>query len=71
MDAIFEIFKARAEAVSAEVHHFPQKNEALDFILNYLNDTGVPICRSLMPCGPRVRSSKDLNRGKSPPACPA
>ncbi|MFZ0201285.1 MAG: lactate utilization protein [Candidatus Sulfotelmatobacter sp.] len=41
MDAVFEIFKARAEAVNAEVHHFPQKNEALAFILNYLNDTGV------------------------------
>jgi L-lactate dehydrogenase complex protein LldG len=41
MDAIFETFKVRAEAVSAEVHHFPAKNEALEFILQYLRDAGV------------------------------
>ena len=41
MDGVFETFKARAEAVNAEVHHFPQKSEALAFILTYLNDTGV------------------------------
>ena len=41
MDAVFDTFKLRAEAVSAEVHHFPRKNEALDFILHYLHDAGV------------------------------
>ncbi len=41
MDAVFETFKLRAEAVSAEVHHFPHKNEALDFILQYLHEVGV------------------------------
>ncbi len=41
MDAVFETFKLRAETVSAEVHHFPHKNEALDFILHYLHDVGV------------------------------
>ena len=41
MDALFETFKLRAEAVSAEVHHFPRKKEALDFILRYLRDSGV------------------------------
>ncbi|MFZ0417012.1 MAG: lactate utilization protein [Candidatus Sulfotelmatobacter sp.] len=41
MNAIFETFKLRAEAVSAEVHHFPRKNEALDFILHYLHDAGI------------------------------
>jgi L-lactate dehydrogenase complex protein LldG len=41
MDAVFETFKVRAEAVNAEVHRFPQKKEVLAFILNYLNDTGV------------------------------
>jgi L-lactate dehydrogenase complex protein LldG len=41
MDAIFETFKIRAEAVSAEVHHFPRKNEALDFIVHYLHEAGI------------------------------
>ncbi len=41
MDAIFETFKLRAQAVSTEVHHFPRKNDALDFILHYLRDAGV------------------------------
>jgi len=41
MDAIFDTFKLRAEAVNAEVHRFPHKNEALEFILHYLRDAGV------------------------------
>jgi L-lactate dehydrogenase complex protein LldG len=41
MDAAFDTFKLRAEAVSAEVHHFPRKSEALDFVLHYLRDAGV------------------------------
>jgi L-lactate dehydrogenase complex protein LldG len=41
MDAVFEDFKLRAEAVSAEVHRFPRKKEALDFILRYLQDAGI------------------------------
>ena len=41
MDAVFDTFKLRAEAVNAEVHHFPRKNAALDFILHYLHDAGV------------------------------
>jgi len=41
MNAVFETFKLRAEAVSAEVHHFPHKSEALDFILHYLHDAGI------------------------------
>jgi L-lactate dehydrogenase complex protein LldG len=41
MDAVFETFKLRAEAVSAEVHRFPHKKEALDFVLSYLNGAGV------------------------------
>jgi L-lactate dehydrogenase complex protein LldG len=32
----FAMFKTRAEAVSAEVHHFPGRAEALDFILQIL-----------------------------------
>jgi len=41
MDAVFETFKVRAEAVNAEVHRFPQKDEALAFIVKFLNDAGV------------------------------
>ncbi len=41
MNSIFDTFKLRAEAVSAEVHRFPHKAEALDFILQYLKDAGV------------------------------
>ena len=41
MPAIFDSFKLRAEAVSAEVHRFPQKSEALDFIVQYLQSAGV------------------------------
>ena len=41
MDAVFETFKLRAEAVNAEVHHFFGKNDALNFILEYLRGAGV------------------------------
>ena len=40
MDAIFDTFKLRAEAVSAEVHRFPHKTGALDFIVGYLQSAG-------------------------------
>jgi L-lactate dehydrogenase complex protein LldG len=41
MPAIFDTFKLRAEAVSAEVHRFLQKTEALDFIVQYLQSADV------------------------------
>jgi L-lactate dehydrogenase complex protein LldG len=41
MDTLFETFKARAEAVSAEVHRFATQREALDFILGLLQEQGV------------------------------
>jgi L-lactate dehydrogenase complex protein LldG len=41
MDTVFETFKLRAEAVNEEVHCFPRKPEALDFILHYLHDAGI------------------------------
>ena len=41
MPAIFDTFKLRAEAVSAEVHRFPRKTEALAFIVEYLRLAGV------------------------------
>ena len=41
MMSIFDTFKLRAEAVSAEVHRFPRKTEALDFLVEYLRSSGV------------------------------
>jgi L-lactate dehydrogenase complex protein LldG len=41
MTSHFEAFKTRAEAVSAEVHRFAGKAEALDFVLAFLKEEGV------------------------------
>jgi len=41
MPAIFDQFKLRAEAVSAEVHRFPHRTEAINFIVQYLQSAGV------------------------------
>ena len=41
MNSHFEAFKTRAEAVSAEVHRFAGKEEALSFVLDFLKETGV------------------------------
>lgn len=41
MPVLFDTFKLRAEAVSAEVHRFPQKSAAIDFIVGYLQSAGV------------------------------
>jgi L-lactate dehydrogenase complex protein LldG len=38
---MFDTFKARAEAVSAEVHRFAGKAEALDFIVGVMEKAGV------------------------------
>jgi L-lactate dehydrogenase complex protein LldG len=41
MSTLFETFKARAEAVSAEVHRFATRREAFAFILGLLQEQGV------------------------------
>ena len=41
MTSIFDTFKLRAEAVSAEVYRFPHKKAALNFIVDYLKQAGV------------------------------
>ncbi len=41
MPTIFDQFKLRAEAVSAEVHRFPHSAAALQFIIQYLHEAGV------------------------------
>lgn len=54
MSAIFEAFKTRAEAVSAEVHRFASRAEALTFILGFLRETGVstaPQCGGVWASG--------------------
>lgn len=38
---MFESFKTRAEAVSAEVHRFPTKTEALNFIIEMMQKEGI------------------------------
>jgi L-lactate dehydrogenase complex protein LldG len=38
---MFDSFKMRAEAVSAEVHRFTTKAEALDFIMQFMQKEGV------------------------------
>jgi L-lactate dehydrogenase complex protein LldG len=40
MNAHFETFKTRAEAVSAEVHRFATRPEALAFILGFVREQG-------------------------------
>jgi L-lactate dehydrogenase complex protein LldG len=50
----FEAFKTRAEAVSAEVHRFARREEALAFILDFLKETGVseaPQCSAVWAAG--------------------
>jgi L-lactate dehydrogenase complex protein LldG len=41
MDPLFETFKARAEAVSAEVHRFATQRETFDFIIALLQEQGI------------------------------
>jgi L-lactate dehydrogenase complex protein LldG len=58
MTAIFDTFKLRAEAVSAEVHRFPDKSSALEFILGYLQEAGVadsPSCYAVWADCPFLR----------------
>ncbi len=52
---MFDEFKTRAEAVSAEVHRFASKAESLKFILDFLNAEGVadaPSSHALWHDGP-------------------
>jgi L-lactate dehydrogenase complex protein LldG len=54
MSSQFEAFKTRAEAVSAEVHRFTGKEEALAFVLDFLKETGVsdaPHCGAVWAAG--------------------
>jgi len=58
MQATFDQFKLRAEAVSAEVHRFPTRSAALEFILTYLQETGVadsPSCYAVWADCPFLR----------------
>ncbi|MFZ1376221.1 MAG: lactate utilization protein [Geothrix sp.] len=54
MSATLEAFKIRAEAVSAEVHRFAGRTEALAFVLGFLQETGVsdaPGCGAVWAAG--------------------
>lgn len=54
MEHLFNAFKARAEAVSAEVHRFSTPAEACAFIAGFLRDAGVsaePGCGAVWAAG--------------------
>jgi len=54
MSTPYEAFKTRAEAVSAEVHRFKTREEALAFILGFLKEAGVsdaPQCGAVWAAG--------------------
>ena len=54
MSSQFDAFKTRAEAVSAEVHRFDGKEEALSFVLGFLKEAGVseaPQCGAIWAAG--------------------
>jgi len=54
MNPHFDLFKARAEAVSAEVHRFIRREDALAFILDFLKEVGVsatPQCGAVWASG--------------------
>jgi len=56
----FEAFKARAEAVSAEVHRVPNREEALAFILAFMREVGVseaPGCGAVWAAGTFVEGA--------------
>ncbi|HYA40946.1 MAG TPA: lactate utilization protein [Syntrophobacteraceae bacterium] len=61
---MFDAFKIKAEAVSAEVYRFPTKDAALDFILGFLKREGVadaPQCYALWADSPFLEG---LDKGK-------
>jgi len=54
MEHLFDAFKARAEAVSAEVHRFATTAEAHGFIAGFLHNVGVtaePVCGAVWAAG--------------------
>jgi len=54
MTMYFDAFKTRAEAVSAEVHRFPDQESALAFVLGFLQAEGVsaePQCGAVWAAG--------------------
>jgi L-lactate dehydrogenase complex protein LldG len=70
MSSHFEAFKTRAEAVSAEVHRFAGKEEALAFVLDFLKEAGVsaaPQCGAVWAAGTFLDGvGKDELRAKVP-----
>ncbi len=60
---MFDKFRTRAEAVSAEVHRFPTKDAALDFIIRFLQSEGIadaPQSRAVWAC--RRLNAEDRKR---------
>ncbi len=40
-DSLFDLFKAKATAINAEVYRFKTKNEALNFITDFIRNEGI------------------------------
>ena len=51
MSPDFDTFKARAEAVSAEVHRFPTRSKATDFILEFVQSENDSVASALWADG--------------------
>jgi L-lactate dehydrogenase complex protein LldG len=63
MPTLFDAFKTRAEAVSAEVHRVATRSEALDFIVNFLrgaNGSAVWVAGSLLDGVDRARLTEQI-----------
>jgi L-lactate dehydrogenase complex protein LldG len=52
VDSMYEQFKSRAEGVGAEVHRFRGRNEAVDFVMAFLLQEGVPNPSAVWADGP-------------------
>ncbi|NVN91710.1 MAG: lactate utilization protein [Desulfuromonadales bacterium] len=67
---MYDLFKAKAEGVGAEVHRFRSKNDALDFVVTFLNREGVadaPKAYALWAEGPFLNGvDRVLLQGKAP-----
>jgi L-lactate dehydrogenase complex protein LldG len=63
MTTLFDTFKARAEAVSAEVHRLPTRNGAIEFIADFLRTEQGPavwVAGSLLEGADRARLAQQI-----------
>lgn len=59
---MFELFKAKAEAINAEVHFFKSKTEALDFIKDFIKqNSSEKISKSVVWCSSYFLDGIDMD----------